>query len=324
MNSKDSKLSVVGRRSSVTHKPVLLHEVIEALDLKDGEVFVDGTFGAGGHSARILEQNPKVKIIGIDQDPSVISKFQEANSKKFPNLEIRKGNFGDLDKLLGEERPDAILLDIGISSDQIDASGRGFSFMRDEPLDMRMSQSGPTAADILNSFDEPAIELILRGFGEERYSRRIAGAIVARREIKPFESTTDLVETIEYAVPGNYERGRIHPATRTFQALRIAVNGELASLEKGLEAGWKILKPGGRFAVITFHSLEDRIVKNFFRDKAKEGGGELIYKKPVVPTEEEIRENPRSRSAKLRVIAKPRNKIQETKHKYVKKNKFQR
>ncbi len=285
------------KATTAKHKPVLLHETIEALDLKEGELFLDGTFGGGGHTRAVLERYPGVKVIAIDQDPAVA---EDVAGK--PEVEIRTMNFSEMAEL--EIEPDAILLDIGISSDQIDTSGRGFSFQKSEPLDMRMSQAGPTAADILNSFDEHAIELILRGFGEERYSRRIAKAIVARRELKPFETTNDLVETVEYAVPGNYERGRIHPATRTFQALRIAVNGELTALEQGLTGGWKILKPGGRFAVITFHSLEDRIVKNFFRDRAKEGEGELINKKPIGPTAEEVRENPRARSAKLRIIKK--------------------
>lgn len=276
------------------HKPVLLHEVVEGLALRSGETFVDATYGAGGHSARVLENYPDVKVIGIDQDPSVNPKSEILN----PNFDFRTGNFRDIDKLLGDERPDAILLDIGFSSDQLDAHGRGFSFLRDEPLDMRMSQSGPTAADILNSWDEHAIELILRGFGEERYASLIAKRIVERRKIKPFKTTFDLVEVV------GGKQGRIHPATRTFQALRIAVNGELDALEEGLKKGFEILKPGGRFAVISFHSLEDRIVKNFFRDKAKEGVGELITKKPIVPSEEEVRENPRARSAKLRVIIK--------------------
>jgi 16S rRNA (cytosine1402-N4)-methyltransferase len=282
------------------HVPVLLQETIEALNLEAGELFLDGTFGGGGHTRAVLEKYPNVRVIGIDQDPLVNPKSQIPN----PNFEFRKGNFRDMDKLLEGIQPDAILLDIGISSDQLEASGRGFTFLRDEPLDMRMSQAGPTAADILNSWDEHAIELILRGFGEEKYSRKIARAIVERREIKPFETTTDLVEAVESAVPKNYERGRINPSTRTFQALRIAVNDELQALEEGLENAFEILKPQGRLAVITFHSLEDRIVKNFFRDKAKEERGKLINKKPITASEEEVENNPRSRSAKLRTIEK--------------------
>lgn len=262
--------------------------------LKPGEVFLDGTFGAGGHSREARKRlGDMARIIALDQDPAV--------ARANPDFEIRTLNFRHLDKV--GEKPDAILLDIGFSSDQLE-SGRGFSFLKDEPLDMRMSQKGHTASDILNSWDESAIELILRGFGEERYSQRIARAIVEKRENEPFERTTDLVETIEAAVPQKYLHGKIHPATRTFQALRIAVNEELAALEEGLQKGFEILNPGGRLAVITFHSLEDRIVKNFFRELAAEGRGELQNKKPIVPSENETTDNPRSRSAKLRIIKK--------------------
>lgn len=276
------------------HKPVLLKEAIDGLGLKPGEIFLDGTFGGGGHSREARKRmGDMARIIALDQDPSV--------AKSNPDFEIRTLNFRQIDKV--GEKPDAILLDIGFSSDQLE-SGRGFSFLKDEPLDMRMDQKGATAADILNSWDEPAIELILRGFGEERYSRKIAHEIVKRREAEPFARTTDLLEAIEAAVPTKYLHGKIHPATRTFQALRIAVNEELAALEEGLAKGFELLNPGGRFAVITFHSLEDRIVKNFFRELAAQGRGELINKKPIVPTESELKENPRSRSAKLRIIKK--------------------
>ncbi|MBI2086602.1 MAG: 16S rRNA (cytosine(1402)-N(4))-methyltransferase RsmH [Candidatus Zambryskibacteria bacterium] len=262
------------------HKSVLLHEVVESLDLKNGEVFVDATYGSGGHSKEILRQFPKVKVVTIDQDP-------------LTGADIT-GNFQDLDKLLADVRPDAILFDLGISSDQLapsDGAGRGFSFQKDEPLDMRMSGKGITAADILNSFDEHAIELILRGFGEEKFSKKIAREIVRRREIKPFETTFDLVEVV------GDRKGRIHPATKVFQALRIAVNDELTALEVGLSKAWEILNPGGRLVVISFHSLEDRIVKNFFREKGEK-------RKPIVPSAEEVKRNPRSRNAKLRIIKK--------------------
>lgn len=252
------------------------------MELKEGEVFVDATYGAGGHTREVLRRFPKVRVISIDQDPQA-------------GAEIT-GNFRDLDKLLKGINPDAILFDLGFSSDQL--TGKGLSFLRDEPLDMRLSGKGITAAEILNSWDEHAIELILRGFGEERRSRQIAKAIVERREVKPFKTTFDLVE-----VAGR-RKGKIHPATKTFQALRIATNEELTALEEGLEKGWKILKPGGRFAVISFHSLEDRIVKKFFRERDSIDAGHQLNKKPIMPTPEEIKENPRSRSAKLRIIKK--------------------
>ena len=276
------------------HKSVLLSESVDGLDLKPGETLVDGTFGGGGHSREVRKRfGETVRIVGLDRDPRVA----EENA----DFEVRTMSFADIDKL--DMEPDAILLDLGISSIQLDSSGKGFSFLRDEPLDMRMSGEGITAAEILNSWDEHAIELILRGFGEEKHSGRIARAIVEKRESKPFESTFELVDTILAVRPRTF-RDRIHPATRTFQALRIAANEELSSLEKGLEKGFEILKPGGRFAVISFHSLEDRIVKNFFRDKTAAGEGKLISKKPIVPADGEVRANSRSRSAKLRIIKK--------------------
>lgn len=277
------------------HKPVLLHESIEGLDLQEGEIFLDGTYGAGGHSGEVLRCFPRVKIIALDQDPAT-------GKAGRPQAGVITANFRDLDRVV-DEKVDAILFDLGFSSDQLEGGVPGLSFLRDEPLDMRLSRQGPTAADILNSWDEYAIELILRGFGEEKYSRKIAREIVDRRELKPFKTTSDLVEAVIAVKPKSW-RDKINPATKTFQALRIAVNEELASLEIGLEKGFEILKTGGRFAVISFHSLEDRIVKNFFRDRVKEGSGELVNKKPIVPSEEEIKENPRSRSAKLRIIKK--------------------
>ncbi|OHA91319.1 MAG: 16S rRNA (cytosine(1402)-N(4))-methyltransferase [Candidatus Zambryskibacteria bacterium RIFCSPHIGHO2_01_FULL_49_18] len=276
--------------STPRHKPVLLQEVLEGLNLSEDKIFVDGTYGGGGHSAEVKRRyGDKVQVITIDQDPATGADTT--------------GNFRDIEELLGETRPDAILLDLGISSDQLENSGRGFSFQKDEPLDMRMGQTGPTATDILNSWDEHAIELVLRGFGEERFSKKIAKAIVERREVKPFETTTELVDLVLSVRPRTF-RDRIHPATKTFQALRIAVNEELSALEEGLEKGFKLLKPEGRFAVISFHSLEDRIVKNFFRDKAKAGEGKLVNKKPIISDQEELVSNPRARSAKLRVIQK--------------------
>ena len=264
------------------HKSVLLHESIEALDLKPGKIFVDATYGGGGHSKEVGRLFPAVEVIAIDQDPEV---------------DAIRANFRDLDKVVAR-KVDAILFDLGISTDQLEQSGRGFTFLKDEPLDMRISGEGITASDILNSWDESALELVLRGFGEESNSRRIAREIVEGRKVKPFATTFDLVKVV------GKRRGKIHPATKTFQALRIAVNEELANLETGLEKGFQVLGPNGRFAVISFHSLEDRIVKNFFRKKIKEKLARQITKKPIVPNIEEIKRNPRSRSAKLRVIEK--------------------
>ena len=264
------------------HKPVLLHESIDALDLKPGEVFVDATYGGGGHSEEVRRQFPEVQVIAIDQDPKV---------------DAIRANFRDLDKVV-TRKVDAILFDLGISSNQLENSGRGFSFLRDEPLDMRMSGEGITAAEILNSWSERALELVLRGFGEEKNSRRIAHEIVERRKVKPFATTFDLTEVV------GRRTGKIHPATKTFQALRIATNEELTALETGLEKAFESLRPEGRLVVISFHSLEDRIVKNFFRDRGKDGSAKQVTKKPIVPSREEVETNPRSRSAKLRVIEK--------------------
>lgn len=264
------------------HIPVLLHESVDALNLGTGKTFVDATYGGGGHSGEVRRLFPTVEVIAIDQDPRV---------------DAITANFRDLDKVV-TRKVDAILFDLGFSSDQLEGKVPGLSFLRDEPLDMRLSGQGISARDILNSWDEHALELILRGFGEEKNSRRIAQRIVERRKTRPFSTTFDLV-----AVAGK-RAGKIHPATKTFQALRIAVNEELSALETGLEKGFEVLKSGGRLAVISFHSLEDRIVKNFFRDKVKAGQALGITKKPMRPNEEAVRENPRSRSAKLRVVEK--------------------
>jgi len=273
------------------HKPVLLHESIKALDLKDGEVFLDATFGGGGHSREVRQKfGNKVRILGIDRDPQV--------AKENPTFEVKTENFANLDKVIEKIKPDAIFFDLGLSSNQLESAGRGFSFLRDEPLDMRMSGEGITASEILNSWDEYALELILRGFGEEKSSRKIARKIVKRRKVKPFTTTFDLVE-----IAGK-RKGKIHPATKTFQALRIATNEELTAIETGLEKGFEALNGGGRMAVISFHSLEDRIVKNFFREKIKEGVARQVTRKPITPSSDEIRDNNRSRSAKLRIISK--------------------
>jgi len=296
------------------HIPVLLQESVDALDLEAGEVYLDGTVGSGGHSAEVFKRlDTSVTIIGLDRDQEAIVRSEERLRTLGAKFYLRNESFKNLDQVLleiGIPKVDAILLDLGFSSDQVDSSdlpagrqGRGFSFQKDEPLDMRMSKEGFTAADILNSWDEDAIELILRGFGEEEHSKKIARMIVERREAKPFKTTFDLVEVVRLAKPHKYYH-KVHPATKTFQALRITVNEELKALEIGLEKGFTALQSTGRFAVISFHSLEDRIVKNFFRDKVKEEEAVAINKKPITASEEELELNPRARSAKLRVIEK--------------------
>lgn len=294
----------------MAHQTVLLHESIDNLNLKNGDIFVDGTLGGGGHSALVAQRfHDDIEIVGIDRDIHALEKSEERLRTLTSSIYFKKESFRNVDivlESLGIKKVNGILLDIGISSDQFEESGRGFTFQKDEPLLMTMSaeETKFTAKEILNSFDEDALELIIRGFGEEKFSRRIAREIVARREKQPFETTFDLVDAVRAATPAAYHRGRLHPATRTFQALRIAVNEELTALEEGLEKGFNFLEVGGRIAVISFHSLEDRIVKNYFRDLVKDSRAKAITKKPIIPTEEEIKNNPRSRSAKLRVIEK--------------------
>ncbi len=293
------------------HKTVLLNETIDGLNLKDGSVVIDGTFGGGGHSALICEKFPKIKIIAIDQDASA---FQKAKAKfKDTKCEINfvNINFRNLDKVSGD-KVDGIILDLGLSSDQLENSGRGFSFLKDEPLLMNMKKSKKenpssediTALEVVNTWEEKNLADIIYGFGEEQFSKRIAKGIVDARQKKKIETTFDLVKIIEESVPAFYRKGKINCATKTFQALRITVNDELGALKEGLEKGFEILKVGGRMSVISFHSLEDRVVKRFFKEKSVEGRGILINKKPIIPTKEEIIENKRSRSAKLRILEK--------------------
>ena len=289
------------------HKTVLLNETIEGLNLKPNSIILDCTFGGGGHSLEILRRHPKAKVIAIDQDKSA---WEKAKSK-FKGLEDRitfvNANFKEID----EKKIDAIIFDLGLSSDQLENSGRGFSFMKDEPLLMTMKENpgleDVTAYDIVNTWEEKNLADIIYGYGEERFSRRIARGIVDGRQKKEIKTTLDLVKIIGDSVPVAYRRARLHFATRTFQALRIAVNDELGVLQTGLGKGFNALKMGGRMAVISFHSLEDRIVKRFYQNKAKENKAILINKKPILVSVEEIKNNPRSRSAKLRILEKINN-----------------
>ena len=292
-------------------KTVLLNETIEGLNLERFEkgVVLDGTFGGGGHSLLICKKYPKVKIVALDQDNSVLERAKD----KFENCDITfyNSNFRDLDKVLEKEeigKVNGIIFDLGLSSDQLEASGRGFSFLKNEPLLMTMKENPVSedlsARDIVNDWSEESLGKIIQGYGEEKFWKRIAHAIAVSRENKKIETTTDLVRVIEEAVPSAYKRGKLHFATRTFQAIRIAVNDELGALREGLEKGWEALEAGGRIGVISFHSLEDRIVKKFSKEKKEEGKGRLINKKPIGGSKEEIKENPRARSAKLRIIEK--------------------
>lgn len=292
------------------HKTVLLQETIEGLNLssfdkKDNVLVLDATFGGGGHSKEILEKYSNVKIVALDQDKNVWNKAKD----KFKGLEKRISflniNFRDIKE---EEKFDGIIFDLGLSSDQLENSGRGFSFMKKEPMLMTMKENPSSedliAIDIVNSWSEESIADIIYGYGEERFSRRIAKGIIEARKKNKIETTEDLVKIISDSVPGAYRKGRLHFATRTFQALRIAVNDELGALEIGLEKGFNVLKSGGRMSVISFHSLEDRIVKRFYKNKKEEGKAILINKKPIIANKEEIKNNPRSRSSKLRILEK--------------------
>ena len=292
------------------HKTVLLNETIDGLNLSNkNELFViDGTFGGGGHSLEILKKYPNVKIIAIDQDKSVFEKAKDKFKDFSERISFINTNFSNLDNLKEIEKVDGIILDLGLSSDQLENSGRGFSFKKDEPLLMTMKENPSsedlTAIDIVNGWGEKNLADIIYGYGEEKFSRRIAKGIIEARKKKQIMTTFDLVKVIEDSVPSGYKKGKIHCATKTFQAIRIAVNDELNVLKNALEKGFNILNKGGRMSVISFHSLEDRIVKNFYKDKQKNGEAKLINKKPITASSDELKSNTRSRSAKLRVLEK--------------------
>ncbi|MFO0718972.1 MAG: 16S rRNA (cytosine(1402)-N(4))-methyltransferase RsmH [Candidatus Paceibacterota bacterium] len=296
----------------IIHKSVLLQQSVDGLDLKKGDVFVDATLGGGGHSEAVCSiTQGEATIIGIDADPKAIERSEKRLSKMKCKTFFKQSNFRHIDKVLSEvgiNQIDKILFDLGLSSQEIQESGRGFTFQKNEPLLMTFSAElkpeDLTAREIVNTWDQENIETIIKSYGEERYAKRIARMIVENRARKPIETTFDLVEIIKMATPIKYHHGKIHPATRTFQALRMTVNDEVRALSEALEKAFEYLKPSGRIAVISFHSIEDRIVKHYFKKLIDEGRAERITKKPITPTTEEITENPRSRSAKLRIISK--------------------
>ena len=303
-----------------SHIPVLLNETIEGLAIKENGIYADATAGGGGHSSEILKRLKSGKLISIDRDPDAISTLTE----KFKNNEnsiIIKGRFSQIKELLtlrGVGRLDGVMFDIGVSSHQLDTAERGFSYHGDAPLDMRMSQSGRTAGELVNTLSFAELRKLISEYGEEKYANSIARAIVAQREQKPITTTLELAEIVKANVPQKVRRDG-HPARKTFQAIRIAVNDELTVLEKGLDDAFSMLSKGGRLAVITFHSLEDRIVKQKMagwcqgctcpkdfpvcvcgnKPKAR-----LVNRKPVCANETELTQNPRARSAKLRICEK--------------------
>jgi len=294
------------------HIPVLQREVLEKLSVESDKNFIDCTLGEGGHSLGILEQNiPSGKVLGIEFDPELFKNTQLKIKECFEAAKWEKNritlvcdSFSNLEKIANNHNfePDGILFDLGFSSWHLENSKRGFSFQKDEPLDMRYNPERIelVARKVVNESSQEELERIFKIYGEERFCKRISSQIVNERKKRLIETTFQLVEIIRKATPSWYHRKRIHPATRTFQALRIMVNGELENLEDGLDQALKILKPSGRLVVISFHSLEDRVVKHFFKSKAKEGLFKILTKKPVRSQKEEVEVNPRSRSAKLR------------------------
>jgi 16S rRNA (cytosine1402-N4)-methyltransferase len=300
----------------VSHVPVLLSEVVEALSPRNGAHYVDGTFGGGGYTRAILD-TAKCSVLGIDQDPDAIARGKLMALTYEGRLTLAFGRYSEMERLLagtGEEKTDGVVLDLGISSFQIDQAERGFSFRLDGPLDMRMSLEGPSAADVVNTMDETELARVIATLGEERFARRVARAIIAAR---PLSRTGELAEVVAKALGPAALRQPIHPATRTFQALRLYVNDELGELTRGLEAAERVLKTHGRLVVVAFHSLEDRIVKQFLaaRSSARREGSrhmpeqkaehrqtfKLLSNRPRTPGAAELANNPRARSAKLRV-----------------------
>lgn len=305
------------------HLSVMPDEVIRFLTPGDSKTYLDGTLGGGGHSLLILEHAPHSLLIGIDRDQAALAAAGErlaAYSDRFRPLHGDFAGLTDLLETLGITELDGFILDLGVSSHQLDTGERGFSFQQNAPLDMRMDTSqGETAADLINDLPEQELERIISEYGEERWAKRVAAFIVSARNESPVTTTFQLVDVIKGAIPKAKWEERIHPATRTFQALRIAVNHELESLERGLRAALELLKPGGRGVVISFHSLEDRIVKHIFREYAegctcprqlpvcacgKQPRVKILTGRPVAATQQEIDANPRARSAKLRAIVK--------------------
>ena len=303
------------------HSPVMLEECIEALNINPEGIYVDGTAGGGGHSSEIAKRLTSGRLISFDKDPDAVKAAGE-RLKEYKTAQVVKSDFAYVDRVLGEmgiEKIDGMLMDLGVSSYQIDNAERGFSYHNDGKLEMRMSKEGLSAYDIVNGYEARAIEKILWEYGEEKFARRIASNIEKRRLEKPIETTFELADIVKESIPAAARREGGNPSKRTFQAIRIAVNSELNSLSEGLDRAFERLKPGGRIAVLTFHSLEDRIVKQKFADWCRGcvcppdfpvcvcgrvPEGRLVNRKPIEASEEELLRNKRSKSAKLRAIEK--------------------
>ena len=311
-----------------THRPVLLDECIEGLNIRPDGIYLDGTLGRAGHSREIAKRLTTGRLICVDRDDAALEAAQTRLADWMDRVTLVHSNFDKVSDILddlGLKGIDGMLFDLGVSSPQLDDGSRGFSYMADAPLDMRMDRSeGLTAADVVNGFDQNELRRILLQYGEERYAPLIAAAIVRRRSEKPIETTLELVDVIKSAMPGKALREKQHPAKRSFQAIRIAVNDELASVERMIRGAVPKLNKGGRLAVITFHSLEDRIVKTGMAEFAKgctcppdfpvcvcgkTPDIKLVSRKPILPTDQEVEENPRARSAKLRVAEKLKDPV---------------
>lgn len=302
------------------HTPVLLKQVIDELAIKKGSIFVDCNLGDGGHSEEVIKRtNGDITIIGIDLDPEALKRaennLKKHEAKKQPKVYYCQNNFSDvadvvreaLEKVTAGSSVDAILFDLGLSSYELEEGGRGFSFKSEDPLEMTFGAKEKykfIASDIVNNWSADQIETIIKSYGEEKFAGRIARRIFETREETPIKTAKQLADLVRGSYPAVLRFARIHPATKTFQALRMAVNDELTTLSQGLEGAVQLLKTGGRLAVISYHSLEDRIVKQYFKKLEEEGIIRSLTKKPIVPDEEETKLNPRSRSAKLRIIEK--------------------
>ncbi len=294
---------------SYIHKSVLLKEMVEGSNIESHSTLVDSALNTGGHTEYVLTKYKDAHVIGIDADSDAIKKAKARLSPFGERVQIFKSNFRNLEKVLDKanvESVDGFMFDLGWSSDQIEVSGRGFTFQKDEPLQMSYDteEKNITAETVVNEWSEETLRDILKGFGEEQFSGRIARAIVEARKIEPIKTTVQLREIVWNAVPGFTRNKKIHPATKTFQAIRIAVNDEFGAIKEGLDKAFERVKVGKRIAVITFHSLEDRIVKHWAKAKVIEEKAILVNKKPIVAGDEELNNNPRARSAKLRIIQK--------------------
>lgn len=300
-----------GGTVATVHVPVLLKEVLDGLDIHPGETVVDGTVNRAGHATHMCElAGGKGVLVGIDRDANALAQAEQVLTDLPCKSFLRRDNLRNISKVLdalGVSHADKVLFDLGMSSDQL-VAGRGFSFQRDEPLLMTFnpdpSPEEITAEEVVNTWEEANIADVLFGYGEERFARRIARAIVTARKEHPIRTTGDLVRIVEASVPSFYKKKGTHPATKTFQALRTVVNDEIESAKEGIRSAFERLSPQGRIAVISFHSIEDRMVKRAFMEIHKSGLGTILTKKPIVPSREEILANPRARSAKLRIIQK--------------------